>query len=48
MYVRPAKGERDAIPEFGAAYTKYMTEVPGFIQRLGRLLGRTATNTLQA
>jgi methanethiol S-methyltransferase len=48
MYVRLAKGERDAIAEFGAAYTKYMTEVPAFIPRLGRLLGRMATNTLQA
>jgi methanethiol S-methyltransferase len=48
MDVRLAKGERDAIAKLGAAYTKYMTEVPGFIPRLGRLLGRTATNTLQA
>jgi protein-S-isoprenylcysteine O-methyltransferase Ste14 len=41
MYARLAKTEeREAIREFGGAYTKYMTDVPGFIPRLGRLFGR--------
>jgi protein-S-isoprenylcysteine O-methyltransferase Ste14 len=37
MYVRLAKAEeRDAIEEFGEAYTRYIAEVPGFFPRLGR------------
>ncbi len=40
MYVRLARTEeRDAIAEFGEAYKQYMAEVPGFIPRLGKLLG---------
>ena len=42
MYVRLAKTEeREAIAEFGSAYTEYAREVPGFIPRLTRLFGRT-------
>ncbi len=44
MYVRLARSEeREAIKEFGDAYTKYATEVPGFIPRLGRLFGQDPT-----
>ncbi len=40
MYVKLARTEeRDALAEFGDAYRKYMADVPGFIPRLGRLLG---------
>jgi len=43
MYVRLAKGEeKDAIAEFGDAYRRYAVEVPGFIPRLARLLGRAS------
>lgn len=43
MYVKLAKNEeREALAEFGDAYAKYMTEVPGFIPRLDRLFGRSA------
>ena len=41
MYVRLAKTEeRDALAEFGDAYRAYMSEVPGFIPRLGRVFGQ--------
>lgn len=41
MYVKLARSEeQDAIAEFGDAYTRYATEVPGFIPKLGRLLGQ--------
>jgi protein-S-isoprenylcysteine O-methyltransferase Ste14 len=41
MYIRLAKGEeKDAIAEFGDAYRQYAAEVPGFIPRLARLMGR--------
>lgn len=44
MYVRLAKSEeRDAIAEFGDAYRKYATEVPGFIPRLGRFFDQGAS-----
>jgi protein-S-isoprenylcysteine O-methyltransferase Ste14 len=40
MYVRLAKSEeREAVAEFGGAYTEYAKEVPGFIPRLARLFG---------
>ncbi len=40
MYVKLARTEeRVAIEEFGDAYRQYMAEVPGFVPRLGRLLG---------
>ncbi len=45
MYVKLAKTEeRDAIAEFGDAYKQYMAEVPGFIPRIGRLLGGPASD----
>ena len=34
--------ERDSIAEFGTAYTKYASEVPGFIPRLGRIFGQSS------
>ena len=41
MYVKLARSEeRDAIAEFGDTYRKYVTSVPEFLPRLGRLLGR--------
>lgn len=44
MYVRLAKSEeRDARAEFGAAYDTYAAEVPGFLPKLGRLLGPPPT-----
>lgn len=40
MYVKLARSEeREAIVEFGDAYTAYMADVPAFIPRLGRLFG---------
>jgi methanethiol S-methyltransferase len=37
MYVRLARREeQEALAEFGAAYHRYMAEVPGFIPRWGR------------
>lgn len=40
MYVRLARGEeQSAIAEFGAQYRRYMSEVPGFIPRLGDIVG---------
>jgi protein-S-isoprenylcysteine O-methyltransferase Ste14 len=42
MYVRLARvEERESIAEFGAAYERYMQEVPGFIPRSARLAGRS-------
>jgi protein-S-isoprenylcysteine O-methyltransferase Ste14 len=36
MYVRLARAEeREALSEFGAAYKRYMHDVPGFIPSLG-------------
>jgi protein-S-isoprenylcysteine O-methyltransferase Ste14 len=44
MYVRLARTEeREALATFGDAYRQYMTEVPGFIPRLDRLLGHEPT-----
>jgi protein-S-isoprenylcysteine O-methyltransferase Ste14 len=41
MYVTLAKTEeRDSIAEFGSAYTKYTSEVPGFIPRMSRIFGQ--------
>ena len=43
MYVKLAKTEeRDSIAEFGSAYTKYASEVPGFIPRLSRIFGQSS------
>ena len=43
MYVKLAKNEeRDSIAEFGSAYTKYATEVPGFIPKLSRIFGQSS------
>ena len=40
MYVHLARSEeREALAEFGSAYQRYMREVPGFIPRLGDILG---------
>jgi protein-S-isoprenylcysteine O-methyltransferase Ste14 len=45
MYVKLARSEeQDAKSEFGDAYAKYAAEVPGFIPKLGRLLGRPPTD----
>jgi protein-S-isoprenylcysteine O-methyltransferase Ste14 len=45
MYVKLARSEeRDARSEFGGAYAKYAAEVPGFIPKLGRLLGPPPTD----
>jgi len=46
MYVKLARTEeRDSIAEFGEAYAKYAAEVPGFVPRLGRLLGRMSSGS---
>ncbi|SRR6266568_972624 len=43
MYVKLAKSEeREAVAEFGSAYSTYAKEVPAFIPRLERLFGRSA------
>ena len=43
MYVKLAKTEeRDSIAEFGSAYTKYASKVPGFIPRLSRIVGQSS------
>ena len=40
MYARLARiEEREALAEFGAEYQRYMRDVPGFIPRLGDLIG---------
>ena len=40
MYVRLARiEERETLAEFGAEYQRYMREVPGFIPRVGDLIG---------
>jgi protein-S-isoprenylcysteine O-methyltransferase Ste14 len=45
MYVKLARSEeRDARSKFGDAYAKYAAEVPGFIPKLGRLLGPPPTD----
>jgi len=45
-YVRLAQREEwEAITAFGAAYSKYMSEAPGFIPRVDRLLGRPRTGS---
>jgi len=44
MYVKLARTEeRDALAEFGDTYRSYMQKVPGFLPRLGRLLGDAST-----
>ena len=44
MYVRLARNEeQDTLAIFGREYRAYMAEVPGFIPRLGRLLGQSTT-----
>src|SRR5262245_23224756 len=46
MYVRLARTEEgDALAEFGDEYRKYMAEVPGFIPRISRVPGQSATGT---
>ena len=43
MYVKLAKTEeRDSIAEFGSTYTKYASEVPGFIPKLSRIFGQSS------
>lgn len=43
MYVKLAKTEeRDSISEFGSAYTKYTSDVPGFIPKLSRIFGQSS------
>lgn len=43
MYVKLAKTEeRDSIAEFGSAYTKYASDVPGFIPKLSRIFGQSS------
>jgi len=43
MYVRLARTEeQDAKAEFGDAYDKYASEVPGFLPKLGRIFGQTS------
>jgi protein-S-isoprenylcysteine O-methyltransferase Ste14 len=45
MYVKLARSEEhEARAEFGEAYAKYAAEVPGFIPKLGRLLGPPPTD----
>jgi protein-S-isoprenylcysteine O-methyltransferase Ste14 len=45
MYVKLARSEEhDARSEFGDAYAKYAAKVPGFIPKLGRLLGQPPTD----
>ena len=40
MYLRLARiEERETLAEFGAEYQRYMRQVPGFIPRLGDLIG---------
>ena len=50
MYVKLAKSEeREAIAEFGGAYTAYANEVPAFLPRLARLFGQSGgTNSPRA
>jgi len=49
MYVKLAwNEEREAIAEFGDAYTAYMADVPAFIPRLGRLFGSGPTRRRRA
>jgi len=44
VYVKLARTEeRDALAEFGDTYRSYMQKVPGFLPRLGRLLGDAST-----
>jgi protein-S-isoprenylcysteine O-methyltransferase Ste14 len=43
MYVKLARTEeRDARVEFGDAYAKYASQVPGFIPKLGRVFGQAS------
>ena len=43
MYVRLARTEeREALAQFGAEYERYVREVPGFIPRLGDVIGGSA------
>jgi protein-S-isoprenylcysteine O-methyltransferase Ste14 len=45
MYVKLARSEeRDARSEFGEAYARYATKVPGFVPKPGRLLGQRPTD----
>jgi protein-S-isoprenylcysteine O-methyltransferase Ste14 len=49
MYVKLARSEeREAIAEFGDAYTAYMANVPAFIPRLGCLFGSGPTRGRRA
>ena len=44
MYVRLARTEeQDARREFGDAYVKYATEVPGFVPTPSRILGQESS-----
>jgi protein-S-isoprenylcysteine O-methyltransferase Ste14 len=43
MYVKLARTEeRDARVDFGDAYAKYASQVPGFIPKLGRVFGQAS------
>lgn len=43
MYVKLARTEeREAIAEFGEAYSRYAAEVPGFIPKLSRIFGQAS------
>ena len=47
MYVKLAKSEeREAIAEFGDAYTAYAANVPAFIPRLQRFFGPSQTGAI--
>ena len=44
MYLKLARHEeRDSMAEFGEAYKKYAAEVPAFVPRLSRIMGRRST-----
>jgi protein-S-isoprenylcysteine O-methyltransferase Ste14 len=48
MYLKLAKTEeRDSVAEFGTAYTKYASEVPGFIPKLNRIFRQSSHGDLR-
>ena len=45
MYVKLARSEERAVrARFGEGYDKYAAEVPGFIPRIGRVIGRNSSD----